>query len=1193
MGPIYEEHDSSLKAALSDNATLFSHSDIEINSIIYEISGVCNAKCTYCPTGSGVTKGKPARFIPPEEFSRGLDRLYELNLLNNDIFFGLYNWGDPLLHPQLDEILKVLNEEDQSFALSSNGSVVPKNLNSSLLENLSYFRISLPGFSQQSYDRIHQLNFDKVLHNINVLKELAPPNTLEVTLYAYKFNIEEISRALEYFSNKNIRFQVGMPHLMDYEDAIGYLTETIDPVKKQRIEDDLFTDHIKPLLLHKRDKKSCPYLQNQLVIDEYNNVLTCCVLSKNSEDYIVGPLFELTKDEIFDVKTRGRSICLQCMSAGVPYWYEFNCRYLPRELQTFNAQTHCYINTGRGFSEEQKVSFNINPKASKTPFRIFFDLRRFNGIKSIRWDPVEGRLCSISIDKIQIEMKNGDVRLIEAAELNTNGDCISGNEIRFNTIDPWVIIPTEGLIDNITILGSWLFKSVDETMPYLNQEVILLDEKIQSLQHTVMDRGAQISSLDEQIEQLTEENQSLQKTIVNRDAQVASLNERVQQQAIQSIRLTNELASMQQSIVWRLLMKFHNGFVERFLPLSTRRRRFYDFGLSGCRHLLNEGPLKAWSTFVQSYISRIDCTKPCEIICNSPVPFQELNNFKELPRIAIIVVTYNSANFVKSALDSVLRLDYPLSLLELIVVDNNSTDNIEQIIHDFNQANAGKIAIKFIRNKKNYGFGKGNNIGASHASADVQYLLLLNPDCQLYEDTLGRLISSALSSVDRRFRLWECRQLPYEHPKHYNPVTLETTWSSAACCLIERAAFEEIRGFDENIFLYLEDVDLSWRLRMAGYRLMYLPLARALHNSYSEPNEVKATMYYNSLLYGYHMRYKFGSFWDILKYGGVYWYLICSPPNNLKNERKNLFMGYLKHFLLIPSALAFRIKNRRYSGSFRPLFYGFDFETHRPGAFVDLMNTEEGNVNPLPKVSIIVRTIGRKGFLREALVSIRNQTYPNVEVILVEDGPATLQEMLQSEFGDLDLKYFPLGENHGRSYAGTFGMAKSTGRYLRFLDEDDLLFAHSVETAVSFILKNKEKIKLVYDLAYEVPTEVVSEDPLQYKEYGYNVVIDEDFSRANLFHHNYIPIQCALFDRELYETCGGFDERLEVLEDWDLWIRYSMETDFLKIPMVTSLYRVPSDQNLRKRRQELLDSYYATVRKKYAPRIKGWKIKNY
>lgn len=594
MSPIYEEQYSPVKDALPDKATLFSRSDIDINTIYYEISGICNAKCTYCPTGSGVTKGRPARFIPPEEFSRGLNRLYELGLLNNDIFFGLFNWGDPLLHPQLNEILHILKEADQSFALSTNGSFIPKNLNSSLLDNLSCIRLSLPGFSQQSHDKVHRLDFEKVLQNIGILNELVPPNTLEVLLYAYKFNIEEILGASEYFNDKNIQFRVGMPHLMDYEEAIGYLTETIDPVKKQRIEDDLFTDHIKPLLLHKEDKKSCPYLQNQLVIDEYNNVLTCCVLSKNSEYYAVGSLFELTKDEIFDVKTRGQPICSRCMSAGVPYWYEFNCKYLPQELQAFNTQTYCYIDVGYGFSEKQKVSSNINSRASRTPFHTFFDLRGFNDIKSLRWDPVEWRLCHISIDKIQVEMKNGDIHLVEPANLVTNGERISDNELRFNTIDPWVVIPAEGQISNVVITGSWLVKDVDETIPHLNQEIVQSNMKIHSLQQTISERDAQVASLDGQVEQLTEETQSLQVTISERDAQVASLDEQTRQQAIQLMQLSNELASMKQSVVWRLLMKFHNGFVERVLPPSTRRREIYDLGLKGGRILFDEGLRCLW-----------------------------------------------------------------------------------------------------------------------------------------------------------------------------------------------------------------------------------------------------------------------------------------------------------------------------------------------------------------------------------------------------------------------------------------------------------------------------------------------------------------------------------------------------------------------------------------------------------------------
>nr|WP_300998939.1 glycosyltransferase [Methanoculleus sp.] len=622
MSPVYEEQYPSVKDAPAEKTTQFSRSDIDINTVYYEISGICNAKCTYCPTGSGVTKGRPARFIPPEEFSRGLNRLYELGLLNNDIFFGLFNWGDPLLHPRLNEILHILKEADQSFALSTNGSFIPKNLNSSLLDNLSYIRLSLPGFSQQSYDKVHRLDFEKVLQNISILNELAPPNTLEVLLYAYKFNTGEISRAFEYFSNKNIRFQVGMPHLMDYEEAIEYLTETIDPVKKQRIEDDLFIDHIKPLLLHKGDTKSCPYLQNQLVIDEYNNVLTCCVLSKNSEYYTVGSLFELTEDEIFDVKTRGQPICSRCMSAGVPYWYEFNCRHLPQELQAFNVQTYCYIDTGYGFSEKQKVSSTVNSRASRTPFHAFFDLRGFNNIKSLRWDPVEGRLCHISIDKIRVEMKNGDARLVEPENLATNGERISDNELRFDTIDPWVVIPAERQINNVAITGSWLVKDVDETIPHLNQEIVQSNMKIQSLQQTISERDSQVAlldgqieqlteetrslqrtiserdsqvaSLDEQIEQLTEETRSLQRTISERDAQVASLDEQTRQQAIQLMQLSNELACMKQSVVWRLLMKFHNGFVERFLPPSTRRREIYDLGLKGGRILFDEGLRCLW-----------------------------------------------------------------------------------------------------------------------------------------------------------------------------------------------------------------------------------------------------------------------------------------------------------------------------------------------------------------------------------------------------------------------------------------------------------------------------------------------------------------------------------------------------------------------------------------------------------------------
>ncbi|WOX56629.1 radical SAM protein [uncultured Methanoculleus sp.] len=497
MNPVYEEQHPSLKDSLSDNTTLFSASDIDINTVYYEISGICNAKCPYCSTGSGATKGKPRRFIPPEEFDRGLNRLYELEILNDDVFLGLFNWGEPFLHPQLNEILGTLKEAGQRFALSTNGSFIPDSLNSQLLENLSYLRISLPGFSQRSYDKIHQLNFGTVLHNIDVLNELVPPGTLEVGIFAYKFNITEMAEACRYFNNKNIRYQILMPHLTDLNEAIEYLTETMNPVKKQMIEEDLFTDHIRPLMLHKNGEY-CPFLQNQLVLDEYNNVSICCVLDKNSEYYSIGSIFERTKEDLIKLKTQGQGICKRCLSAGVPYWYSHN--YLPEELQVFNTQTYCYINTGEGFSEKQKVAYNIYYQGGlNTLFRVFFDLRRYPDVKSLRWDPIEGQLCSVKIDEIQINSKNGEHLYVEPSMLEINGIRLSKKEFEFDTIDPWVVIPVEGPLYGVTILGSWRLKSIGETVANLYQQIIQCHKKIQSLEQTVIERNAQIDSLNRQI----------------------------------------------------------------------------------------------------------------------------------------------------------------------------------------------------------------------------------------------------------------------------------------------------------------------------------------------------------------------------------------------------------------------------------------------------------------------------------------------------------------------------------------------------------------------------------------------------------------------------------------------------------------------------------------------------------------------
>jgi hypothetical protein len=127
----------------------------------------------------------------------------------------------------------------------------------------------------------------------------------------------------------------------------------------------------------------------------------------------------------------------------------------------------------------------------------------------------------------------------------------------------------------------------------------------------------------------------------------------------------------------------------------------------------------------------------------------------------------------------------------------------------------------------NIGFGRAHNALAAAASPACEYLLLLNPDGVVFYDGVEKLMAAA--QAHPQAALLEAAQFPIEHPKQYDLTTFETNWCSAACLLIRRTAFEELGGFDRSLFLYCEDVDLSWRAWLGGWQCLYVPSARFLH----------------------------------------------------------------------------------------------------------------------------------------------------------------------------------------------------------------------------------------------------------------------------------------------------------------------------------------------------------------------------
>ncbi len=204
------------------------------------------------------------------------------------------------------------------------------------------------------------------------------------------------------------------------------------------------------------------------------------------------------------------------------------------------------------------------------------------------------------------------------------------------------------------------------------------------------------------------------------------------------------------------------------------------------------------------------------------------------PEVSIIIVAYNSAAVLQPCLQSVVAsLDLPA---EIIVIDNASLDNSSQL------ARETVPAARVIRLENNAGFGIGCNAGA--AQANGTYLVFLNPDTIVERNWLAPLLyplnnqpgvgatTSKILLMDDPGRLNACGNdvhytgfpachlLGVEADKVHN--TASVTSVSGAAFAIRRELFKQLHGFDPDFFMYAEDNDLSWRLRLGGWQCVYV-----------------------------------------------------------------------------------------------------------------------------------------------------------------------------------------------------------------------------------------------------------------------------------------------------------------------------------------------------------------------------------
>ena len=565
-------------------------------------------------------------------------------------------------------------------------------------------------------------------------------------------------------------------------------------------------------------------------------------------------------------------------------------------------------------------------------------------------------------------------------------------------------------------------------------------------------------------------------------------------------------------------------------------------------------------------------------------------NHRPAPQITLSIVTYNSEKWLAAFFQSLFQQNLPCDQIALCVLDNGSTDNSFAWLSKQQAVLSQKFASLSLNQGQNIGFGLGHNFNL--ALTTTPYFWVTNVDLEFEPDSITTLLATAQQDSSQAFSnasiaAWECRQKPYEHPKDYHPVTGETAWCSSACVLFKTDAIQSVKGYDPLLFLYGEDVELSYRLRRQGYKLKYVPQATVWHYTYEEAAQVKPQQFLGSTLANVLLRCRYGRRHEVIQ-GFVMFMALFAMKPQFPVMRTKLLGQLWKLIQLAPKFLSSRQKSKE-TFPFRM----WDYAMAREGAFYEYPNAQNSAIvqaeknNMLPWVSVLVRTMpGRSGKLKEALASVAHQTYARIELVVVEDGGQDVQsakphiEALEKSSGIQKIVYRPLAKV-GRCEAGNQALAAATGQLCCFLDDDDLFYADHLEVLVNAWLNNTQ-LGAVYSLAYEVRTEVISEEPWVYKDILHNLIHRQPFNRGVLWHHNYFPIQAVLFQRQLFLDHGGFDTSLDNLEDWNLWVRYSLKNDFELVPKVTTLYRVPNDVNKALQRQSVLDDYYAKAQAKHA-----------
>lgn len=219
----------------------------------------------------------------------------------------------------------------------------------------------------------------------------------------------------------------------------------------------------------------------------------------------------------------------------------------------------------------------------------------------------------------------------------------------------------------------------------------------------------------------------------------------------------------------------------------------------------------------------------------------------DVPKVSVIILNYNGHRFLgellSKCIESVLLSDYPC--FEVFFVDNASTDDSVALVKNRFGSDS---RLKIVQNSENLGFTEGNNVGLRLAQGE--YSVLLNNDTYVDASWLKNLVKagqpSSVGAVQSKLLLMskpdlmdcaggfiDCYGYPTERGQRqaasqYTQIS-ECFYGKGASLLLKHEALKKSGLFDRDIFMYYDETDLCWRLRLAGYKIVFCPTSIVYH----------------------------------------------------------------------------------------------------------------------------------------------------------------------------------------------------------------------------------------------------------------------------------------------------------------------------------------------------------------------------